>query len=212
MFGMPLDFAFFISCFISVLAIVNPLSTVGLLLSLTRNVHPDERNRIVFLSSLIALLVLVVFALSGFLIFQVYSITIEAFRIAGGIVLLVIGMRMLFPSASVTHGDFAGKQIYLVPLAIPMTSGPGAITTVVVLASQAGTVWMEISLFAAIFFACAVNYIVLRFSSIIQRTLGNEGVAALVKIMGLLVCAVGVQFMINGLKVAFPILAGIPSA
>jgi multiple antibiotic resistance protein len=208
-FDPVIDFAFFITAFISVLAIINPLSTVGLLLSLTRNAHPKERNAIVFRSSLAAFVVLVVFAISGFLIFQVYSITLEAFRIAGGAVLLVIGMRMLFPSHETAHngGDYAGKQIYLVPLAIPMTSGPGAITTTVVLASQAVSLWQEFSLFAAIFAACTVNFLVLRFSSIIQRTLGSEGVAALIKIMGLLVCAVGVQFMINGLKVAFPILA-----
>ncbi|MCX6769758.1 MAG: NAAT family transporter [Candidatus Micrarchaeota archaeon] len=207
-----LDYAFFVTAFIAVLVIINPLSTVGLLLSLTRNAHPKERNTIVFRSSLVAFCVLVIFALSGFLIFQLYSITIEAFRIAGGVVLLVIGMQMLFPKHESAHGttDYAGKQIYLVPLAIPMTSGPGAISTVVVLASQATGLVQEFSLWIAIFAACAVNYIVLRFSSAINRTIGHEGVAALVKIMGLLVCAVGVQFMINGLLVAFPILAGKP--
>jgi multiple antibiotic resistance protein len=205
-----LDFGFFITCFISIFAIINPLSTIGLLLSLTKNAQPSERNSIVFRSSFVAFIVLVVFALSGFLIFQLYSITIEAFRIAGGIILLVIGMRMLFPPHESAHGggEYAGKQVYIVPLAIPMTSGPGAITTSVVLASQATDAWMEVMLFAALFAACALNYIILRFSYRIQKVLGSEGVAALVKIMGLLVCAVGVQFMINGLKVAFPILAG----
>jgi multiple antibiotic resistance protein len=209
-FDLALDTAFFITAFISVLVIINPLSTVGLLLSLTKNANPDERNKIVFRSSLVAFLVLVFFALSGFLIFQVYSITLEAFRIAGGAVLAVIGFRMLFPSHDNGHGggDYAGKQIYIVPLAIPMTSGPGAIATTVVLSGQAATLWQEFSLFTAIFAACAVNFIVLRFSSIIQRKLGSEGVGALVKIMGLLVCSVGVQFIINGLRVAFPILAG----
>jgi multiple antibiotic resistance protein len=204
-----IDFAFFLTAFISVLAIVNPLSTVGLLLSLTKNAHPRERNKISFNASLLALCVLIFFSLTGFLVFQLYSITIDSFRIAGGMVLLVIGMRMLFPPKSTGHTeDYAGQQIYIVPLGIPMTSGPGAITTVVVLASTATGVWQEFSLWLAIFLACAVNYVVLRFSSIIQRTLGNEGVSALVKIMGLLVCAVGVEFMIRGIKVVFPILAG----
>ena len=196
---------FGLAAFISVFVIVNPLSTIGLFLSLTKNDAPDEKAKIAFKTSLVAFCVLVFFALSGFFVFQLYNITIEAFRIAGGIVLLVIGMRMLFPSVSQHAPQYSG-QIYIVPLGIPMTSGPGAITTVVVLASQATNFGLEVTLWVAIFLACAINYIILRFSRHIQRVLGNEGVSALIKIVGLLVCAVGVQFMITGLNVAFPIL------
>jgi len=123
-------------------------------------------------------------------------------------VLFYIGMRMLFPPAGEEHRHVPGAQVYLVPLAIPLTSGPGAITTVVVLASQAQNFWLELALWAAIFSACAVNYFVLRHSDVIVRKLGHTGVSSLVKIMGLLVCAVGVQFVITGLKAAFPLLAG----
>jgi multiple antibiotic resistance protein len=87
-----------------------------------------------------------------------------------------------------------------------MTSGPGAISTAVVLASQASSALHEVALFIAFFLACAINYIVLRFSSAIYKKIGPDAVEAMIKIMGLLVCAVAVQFMINGLKVAFPIL------
>lgn len=198
--------AFGLTAFISIFAIINPLSTIGLFLSLTKNDPPDEKAKIAFRTSLVAFSVLVFFALTGFLIFQIYNITLDAFRIAGGMVLLVIGMRMLFPSASQHAPQYSG-QVYIVPLGIPLTSGPGSITTVVVLASQATNFWMEVTLWVAVFLACAANYMVLRFSRHIQHLLGNEGVSALVKIVGLLVCAVGVQFMINGLKVAFPVLA-----
>ena len=198
---------FFIAAFISIIAIINPLSTVGVLLSLTKGSSVEERNQVAFRSSLLAVGVLIFFALTGFLVFQLYSITIDAFRIAGGIVLFLIGIRMLFPAAgSGTHTP-TGDQVYIVPLAIPMTSGPGAITTAVVLASQAADAVQEIALWAAILAACAVNYIVLRFAAKINSTLGKEGVSALIKIMGLLVCSVGVQFIINGMKAAFPLLA-----
>lgn len=199
---------FFFTSFISVLAIINPLSTIGLYLSLTKSLGRHERNRIGFQTSLFAFSVLVFFALSGFFVFQVYGITVEAFRIAGGAVLIVIGMRMLFPADSAVSNRAAGRQIYIVPLGIPMTSGPGAITTVIVLASQAKNFWFELALWAAIFLACAVNFVVLRFSSPIEEKLGKDGIAALMKIMGLLVCAVAVQFVITGLRAAFPILAG----
>jgi multiple antibiotic resistance protein len=182
---------------------------VGVLLSLTKNASGRQRDRIALRSSVFSLAVLAVFALSGFLIFQVYSITIDAFRIAGGMILLVIGMRMLFPGEEAAHsGDFGGKDIYIVPLGIPMTSGPGTITTAVVLASQAGSAINEAMLFAAIVAACLTNYLVLREAGEVQKRLGNDGVSALIKIMGLLVCAVGVQFVINGLKAAFPLLGG----
>jgi len=201
--------AFFITCFISVLAITNPLSTIGLYLSLTKSYAAPERSKIAFQTSLFAFCVMVFFAFSGFFIFQVYGITVEAFRIAGGIVLLVIGLGMLFPSQkSAAASHEAGKQIYIFPLGIPMTSGPGAITTVVVLASQATNFWYEAALWVAIFLACAVNFLVLRSSSLILSGMGKGGIAALIKIMGLLVCAVAVQFIITGLHAAFPILAG----
>jgi len=199
---------FFATCFISVLAIVNPLSTIGVFLSLLRNDPPSERHKVAFRSSLAAFCVLIFFAITGYFVFQIYSISVEAFRIAGGLVLFYIGMRMLFPPAGEEHRHVPGAQVYLVPLAIPLTSGPGAITTVVVLASQAQNFWLELALWAAIFSACAVNYFVLRHSDVIVRKLGHTGVSSLVKIMGLLVCAVGVQFVITGLKAAFPLLAG----
>ncbi|VVB99604.1 MarC family integral membrane protein [uncultured archaeon] len=199
---------FGITAFISIFAIINPLSTIPVFLSLMKNEQLEERHKVAFRSSLVAFCVLVFFALTGFFLFQIYSITLEAFRIAGGVILFVIGMGMLFPKPQNSLSHLESRQSYLVPLAIPMTSGPGAITTAIVLASQATNAWLEITLWVAIFIACAINFFVLRYSDIIKRRVGEEGVMAMVKIMGLLVCAVGVQFMINGLKVAFPLLAG----
>ncbi|MCX8198045.1 MAG: MarC family protein [Candidatus Micrarchaeota archaeon] len=200
-------YAYFATCLISVLAITNPLSTIGVYLSLTKNEKPEEKAKIAFRAALVAFCVLIFFSLTGFFIFQIYGITIDSFRIAGGAILMVIGMRMLFPPKSEQSGLQASPaQVYVVPLAIPMTSGPGAITTTVVLASQAKNLWFEIALWAAIFIACAINFLVLKFSATIERKLGQEGISALVKIMGLLVCSIAVQFIINGLKAAFPTL------
>jgi len=200
-------FAFWLACFISMLAITNPISTIGLFLSLTKNDKPAQKYKIAFRASLTAFCVLIFFALTGFLIFQIYGITIDAFRIAGGVILFTIGFHMLFPPHNAKHeAEYDQSQIYLVPIAIPMTSGPGAITTAIVLASQAKDMWMEAALWVAIFLACAINYLVLRYSQLIYMKAGKEGIAALIKIMGLLVCAVGVQFILTGLKAVFPIL------
>jgi len=199
--------AFYITSLISMTVIINPFSTIGTLISLTKGAGRGERDRAAFMSSLVAFCVLVFFALSGFLIFQLYSITLEAFRIAGGMVLLIIGLRMFSPEDKKSKSTKYDKHSFVVPLAIPMTSGPGAITTAVVLASQATTAWNAVALWAAIFTACGLNYVVLRFAGPLQKMLGEDGTAAMTKIMGLLVCAVGVQFIITGLKVAFPLLA-----
>lgn len=200
-----LEFAF--TSFIAIMIIINPLSTIGLFLSLTKNDKETERHKIAFMSSLTAFLVLVFFALTGFLIFQLYGITLEAFRIAGGVILLIIGLRMLFPPANERKEIHVGAQAWLVPLAIPMTSGPGAITTAVVLSTQVTNPMLEIALWVAIFVACAINFIVLRNAGMVDKRIGPTGAEALIKIMGLLVCAVGVQFMITGLKAAFPLLS-----
>lgn len=204
---MAMDYATFgLTAFISIFAIINPFSTIGLFISLTKGQKESVKHRTAFMTSVVAMVVLIVFAISGFFIFQIYSITIEAFRIAGGIVLFIIGYRMLFRQEGDGKSAQDIGQAYIVPLAIPMTSGPGAITTTVVLASQAVTLWHEFALWIAIFAACAINYFVLRHSDIIDRKLGKEGVAAMNKVMGLLVCALGVQFIIVGLRAAFPIL------
>ena len=204
---MDPQFTFFITSFISMMVIINPFSTIGTLISLTKGTTPHARNHAAFMSSAVAFCVLVFFALSGFLIFQLYSITLEAFRIAGGMVLLIIGLKMFTPEdKKVKHPAF-DRHSFVVPLAIPMTSGPGSITTAVVLAGQASDAWYAFALWMAILAACAINYLVLRFSTRIQHAIGEDGTEAMTKIMGLLVCAVGVQFIITGLKVAFPLLA-----
>lgn len=197
---------YFLTSMIAILVIVNPLSTIAVFLSLTKGMTRDETYKTAFLSSLVAFCVLIFFSLTGLWIFKIYSITIDAFRIAGGIALLAIGLDMLFKKGD-THkhaSDF--EHVYIVPLAIPLTSGPGAITATVVLSGQVPDLWYQFIFWGAIFTACAINYLALRFSHTIDRILGNDGLTALIKIMGLLVASIGVQFIITGLKVAFPIL------
>ncbi len=199
---------YFLTSLVAILVIINPLSTIGIFLSLTKGQKAAEQNRVAFLTSLVAFIILFFFALTGLWLFKIYSITIDSFRIAGGIALLIIGLRMLFPPPEQKSRDVRKDLIYIVPLAIPMTSGPGAISTVVLLAGQVAGLWQEFLLWAAVFAACSINYLVLRFSEKIDRILGQEGLTALIRIMGLIVCAIGVQFITTGLAAVFPKLAG----
>lgn len=199
---------FFMTAFFAVLVIVNPFSTIGVFLTMTKSLGAAERHRIVLLSTITALCVLLIFSISGFWIFQLYSITIDAFRTAGGIALFAIGFRMLFGEArGVPARKGAHSTIYLFPLAIPLTSGPGAITTVVVLASNVQSFMHEAALWAAIAAAMVANYAVLVFSERIEKILGSEGLTVLTKLMGLMVCSTAVQFIATGLKALFPVLS-----
>jgi len=198
--------SYFLTSFIAILVIINPLSTIGIFLSLTKGQKPAMQNRVAFRTSLVAFALLIFFAFTGLWLFKIYSITIDSFRIAGGIALLIIGLRMLFPPAEKNGREMKKDLIYIVPLAIPMTSGPGAISTVVVLAGQVPGLWETFTLWLAIFAACVINYLVLRFSEKILNVLGEEGLFALVRLMGLLVCAIGVQFITTGLGAVFPAL------
>ncbi|VVB56646.1 MarC family integral membrane protein [uncultured archaeon] len=205
--AMALD-SYFITSLIALLVIINPLSTIGIFLSLTKGQKTAEQNRVAFLTSLVAFCVLFFFALTGLWLFKIYSITIDSFRIAGGIALLIIGLRMLFPTDEKKKQDVRKDLVYMVPLAIPMTSGPGAISTTVLLAGQVTGLLEEFTLWGAIFVACALNYLVLRSSERIMKVLGQEGLYALMRIMGLIVCAIGVQFITTGLVAVFPGLVG----
>ncbi len=197
---------YFFTSLVAILAIINPLSTIGIFLSLTKGQKTHEQNQIAFRTSLVAFCVLFFFALSGLWLFKIYSITLDSLRIAGGIALLIIGLRMLFPDGENRKHDVRKDLIYIVPLAIPMTSGPGAISTVVVLAGQVSGLRQEFNLWLAIFAACAVNYVVLRFSERIMNVVGKEGLSALIRVMGLIVCSIAVQFITTGLLAAFPAL------
>jgi len=206
---MNVGWEFFLLVFVPIIVIINPLSTVGIFLSMTKGLTREERHKIAFRTSLVAFAILFFFALTGFWLFQIYSITIDAFRIAGGIALLTIGFHMLFPPRHEPKGsaDF-NSQIFIVPLAIPMTSGPGAITTTVILSGNIPDLMHQFIFWGALFLACSVNYVVLRFSENVDRLVGKEGLSALIKVMGLIVCSIAVQFIVTGLKGVFPILAG----
>jgi multiple antibiotic resistance protein len=199
-----LNYAF--SSFLSLAVIMGPLSTMSVFLSLTKGMKKSEKYRIAFLTSVTCFLLLVFFAITGYWIFQLFSITLDSFRIAGGLALTAIGFRMLFPDESHhTHGNTFG-QIYIVPLGIPMSAGPAAMTATVVLAGNAISIFHTLTLIFSIFFASSLIYYTLKFSERIDKFLGKDGKVAMVKIMGLIVIAVAIEFIVTGLKAHFPVL------
>jgi multiple antibiotic resistance protein len=206
----------------AVFFVVDPFAAVPLFLAMTRDDPPPKRREMARRASVVAFFVLTAFALAGALIFKALGISMGAFKIAGGILLLIMSVDMLRsrPSpARITAKEIeAGVEkddIAVVPLAMPMLAGPGSIATVVVLMGRArmGQWWQVIPVLGAILVTAVASYLILAWASRVDRVLGRTGMNVLDRVAGLLLAAIAIQFMIDGLADSVPrIIAGRPPA
>lgn len=190
----------------SIFFLVDPFAALPTFLAVTAGADRQHQRRMAWKASLTALIFLSVFAIAGQYIFRMFGITLPAFEIAGGIILLLIGLDMLEAKRSPTQESSAETSeaaekddAGIVPLGIPMLAGPGAITSVMVLVGQAQTKWQMAAILIAIFITAAICYLVLGNSDRVARAMGETGVRILVRIMGLLLVALAVQYFVNGL-------------
>ena len=215
---MAEDFVSFILLSLSsMLIIVNPLSSTLIYVSLTSNLDKPAREAIAKESCRFALLILLFVAVLGTWILQLFGITLEAFRIAGGILLFGIGMEMVYAKTSRTkltaterYESRDNDDVAIMPLAIPMIAGPGAITTTIVLMNEA-IVFTPVAIgvvFLSIGISIAITYYMMRNSDYIMKRIGQREYRAINRLMGMLLIAIAVQFVINGIKMAFPLISG----
>jgi multiple antibiotic resistance protein len=197
--------AFALLCFTSLLAIINPLSAAPMYLALTQGYTAEHRRRTLRSAILTAFLVLLTFALLGGTIFQLFGITINAFRIAGGFIFFGIGMDMLQAKRSrgkATEEEereaTTKEEVGITPLGIPMITGPGAITTVMVLMTQATDQARIAIVFGAVIAVLATAWVVLTAAPRLIGFFGQTGLNVMTRIMGLLVAVIGVQFILDG--------------
>ena len=192
----------------SIFFLVDPFATIGSFLAITAGASRAKRKRMAAKACITCFIVLSSFALAGQLIFKMFGITLPAFEIAGGLILMLIGIDMLEAKRSPTqessqeteegaHKEDAG----VVPLGIPMLAGPGAISSVMVMVGQADTYWQIGAILGSIGVTAAASYWVLNGAERLQRFLGETGIRILVRIMGLLLVALAMQFFVNGLTV-----------
>ncbi len=191
----------------SLFVIVDPVATVPAFLAMTPQETPEQRIRVARLACMVMTGVLLVFAVAGQIIFRLLGITMPAFQIAASIVLLVVALDMLRAQRSrvqeTSEETSAGAEktdVAITPLAVPMLAGPGAISTVIVLQTQARGVAQHVALYACILVVAIVSYIIFRFSAHGAKRLSPTAIKIITRIMGLLLAAVAVQFLINGLK------------
>ena len=190
----------------SIFFLVDPFAALPTFLAVTAGADAPRRRKMAFKASVTALVVLSAFAIAGKYIFGMFGISLQAFEIAGGIILLLIGLDMLEAKRSPTQEsteeatEAAQKEdAGIVPLGIPMLAGPGSITSVMVLVGQVRTPWQMVAILSSIAVTAGICYLVLGNSDRVARALGETGVRILVRIMGLLLVALAVQYFVNGL-------------
>jgi len=189
----------------SIFFLVDPFAAIPSFLAITAGVDPARRSRMARKGAITCFIVLTTFALAGRIIFRMFGITLPAFEIAGGLILLLIGLDMLEARRSATQettGDTeeaaAKEDAGIVPLGIPMLAGPGAISSVMVLVGQVNQLWQMGAILGCIAFTALVSYWVLAGAGRVRKVLGETGIRILIRIMGLLLVALAMQFFVNG--------------
>src|SRR3954452_4711260 len=189
----------------SVFFLVDPFAAIPPFLVMTAGADRETRKRMAWRASVTCYVVLTAFALAGGAIFKMFGITLPAFEIAGGLILLLIGIDMLQARRSSTQEVEPERQegaekedVGITPLGIPMLAGPGAISTVMVLIGPKPEVQHVGPVFAAIIATSVISYWVLAGAEMVRRRLGETGIRILVRLMGLLLTAIAVQFFLNG--------------
>lgn len=195
----------------SLFVIVDPFAVIPAFIAMTPNDTPKERSRMAKIACLVVAGVLLGFGFAGKWVFQLLGITMPAFQIAASIVLLLVALDMLRAQRSrvqeTSEETAAGAEktdIAVTPLAIPMLSGPGAISTVILLESEATTVWHSLALCGCILLVSLASYGVLRMAAHGAKRLNPIALRIGTRVMGLLLAAIAVQFMVNALKTLVP--------
>ena len=191
----------FLSAFILLLLVLDPLGSLPVFIPLMREVAPERRKRVAVREVLIAFSVLFTFMFFGDVFLRVMRLSERSLEVAGGVILLMVAIRMIFSHEGGVYGTPEGKEPFIFPLAVPLLAGPSAMATVLLLASRQPDKLM--SWVGALCGAMAVSGAVLLLCERIRKLLGDSVVSALEKLMGLVLTAIAVEMILAGLKQYF---------
>jgi multiple antibiotic resistance protein len=196
----------------SLLAIVDPLAAIPIFLALTGSPGRGTQNRIALRAAATCFVVLTVFGLTGSVLFSFFGITLPAFKITGGVLLFGVGFEMLRARHSATRSTHEEAReaetkddVAVVPLGLPLLAGPGSIAAVIVLVGQAPGALHRASVVVAIGAVSLCAFVTLRSAEFLARVLGKTGINIVGRVMGLILAAIAVQMMIDGVHEAFPL-------
>lgn len=199
-------FEFALVALSSVFFIVDPFATVPTFLALTQSLDPASRRRTARAASFTCFCVLSLFAMAGTLIFHIFGITLPALKIAGGVLLFLLALEMLqsrrMPSREVSEeaiAETADDARGVIPLGFPMLAGPGALSTAMVLMGQTHNPWEAASVYGAIGLTAAASFLILSAADRVRHRLHASGIAIITRLMGLVLAAIAVQFVLSGL-------------
>lgn len=197
-----------LNALVTLMVTIDPPGLAPLFLALTRGMNRKERGQVALRSSFIAFIVLTVFAIAGAQILALFGITLGAFRIAGGLLLFWIAFEMIFEKRQERHEKSAVvaitkdhiRNIAAFPLAIPLIAGPGAISATILLAGTFSDATSRLALIGIILICIASAYVVFFLAERVDRFLGETGRSILTRLLGVILAALAVQFVADGIK------------
>ncbi|MBK5144429.1 YhgN family NAAT transporter [Budviciaceae bacterium BWR-B9] len=188
------------SAIILLFLILDPLGNLPIFMSILKHIDPKRRRIIVIREMLIALVLMMLFLFTGEKILEVLNLRTETVSISGGIILFLIAIRMIFPSSdnANTSGLPAGEEPFLVPMAIPLVAGPSILASLMMLSHQYPNKMGYLAI--ALFIAWALSAMILMMSDLFLRLLGEKGVNALERLMGLILVMISTQMFLDGIR------------
>ncbi|MBY6199586.1 YhgN family NAAT transporter [Vibrio hangzhouensis] len=178
--------------------IMDPLGNLPIILSILKHIDPKRRRKILVRELCFALVILMLFLFAGKSILSFLHVEPETLSISGGIILFIIAIRMIFPQAGSVTGLAAGDEPFIVPMAIPMIAGPSVIASILLLSTQNPDSLGDLSI--AVFIAWGATFFILMFYNFFHRLLGERGLKAVERLMGLLLVMISTQMFLNGIK------------
>lgn len=194
----------FVTAFVTLFVIIDPIGLAPIFIALTRGMTQEERRRVGLRALILGFVILAVFGLFGDALLRAIGISIPAFRISGGLLLFLTALDMLFERRSdrrerKTEETPADPSVF--PLAMPLIAGPGALTTMILLGSRhSGSAGTLVGINLVLVAVLVLTYVLFRASHLIERVLGHTGVVVLTRLFGILLAALSVQFVLDGLR------------
>lgn len=194
------------SAAIMLFLIMDPLGNLPVFMSVLKSIEPKRRQFILIRELLFALVILFLFLFSGQSVLNFLNVEQETVSIAGGIILFLIALKMIFPSSGNASGLAVGEEPFLVPLAIPMIAGPSTLAALILLANQSPDRMTDWSI--ALAASWSISAVILMFSNIFHKILGERGLVAMERLMGMILVMIAIQMLLDGVTKYFIHAAG----
>ncbi len=210
----PVEFAIFLQFFLGLIAAVNPIGIMPVYISLTSHMSVEEKNKTALTANIAVAAILIISLLAGQILLDMFSISLDSFRVAGGLLLMSIAFSMMSGKLGEDKqnkqekSEYVSKeQVAVVPLAMPLMAGPGAISSTIVYGARYPGTLDTFGIILTVMVFAVASWGLLRLAPYIVQWLGQTGINVITRIMGLVLGALGIEFIANGLRNLFPGLA-----